>query len=255
MKLARTIPAIVFLAILAACGTPAPEEKKSDSNDTLQPSSYIRDSSATVDTLDLVFYLPVNAWAGITSTRPLKGDSSVLFVCAAAFTLLENDAIDGLFIDRGNVNVRWVNHSLGGGIVIPDSASNAPATIFGTDMGKLLDSAFKDSVSKMHASFFQQIQLVRDGQALRFQKEFSRFQRRALCMWHGELVAVESVQPCTMQKFANVLKSCGIRNALYVDMGSWDEGWFRNRQNQLTTIGLMRNETDRQSNWFVFRAR
>jgi hypothetical protein len=253
----RTYVAIaaLLLACLFACSS-SPQDAENEAPAEQTPlSSFIRDSAATVDTLDLVFYIPENAYAALTTQRPLKGDSTVIFVCAAAFTLLENDAIDGLFIDSGDVRVSWVNHSLGGGIVIPPPSSDAAVNIFGTDMGKRLDSTFKDSVAKMNGSFFQQIQLVRDGQALRFQKEFSRFQRRALCIWHGALVVVESVQPCTMQKFADVLKSCGIQNALYVDMGSWDEGWFRTRQNQLSKIGLMRNETDRQSNWFVFRAK
>lgn len=254
MKFLRILTAIIFSALVFACGTGDGEAHSEKNNSTLFPS-YIRDSFATVDTLDLIFYIPMEAYSGITTTRPLKGDSSVLFVCAAAFTLLENDAIDGLFIDSGHVRVKWVNHSLGGGIVIPEKSSKETARIFGTDMGNLIDSNFIDSVSGIHASFFQQIQLVRDGQALRFQKEFSRFQRRALCIWHGELIVIESQQPCTMQKFANVLKNAGIQNALYVDMGSWDEGWYRNQKGELVSIGLMKNETDRQSNWFVVRAK
>ena len=253
----KTIAALIPAACIAlalSCGNS--EEKPVEQTQELPPlAAYMRDSSATVDTLGLVFYIPVNGYPAITNARPLSGDTSVLFVCAAAFTLLENDAIDGLFIDSGKVKVKWINHSLGGGIVIPEKSSQDVATIFGTDMGKALDSAFIDSVAAMHASFFQQIQLVRDGQALRFQKEFSNFQRRALCVWHGQLVVVESTTACTMQKFANVLKSCGIQNALYVDMGSWDEGWYRTPQRQLSKIGLMRNETDRQSNWFVYKAR
>jgi hypothetical protein len=244
----------VLVAFALSCGStvksPAAEAEKHS-----PLTAYIKDSVATVDTLDLVFYLPVNGYGAITTVRPLKNDTNVLFVCAAAFTLLENDAIDGLFIDSGNVKVRWVNHSLGGGIVLPEKSADEPSHIFGTDMGKMLDSVFIDSIAQLGASFFQQIQLVRDGQALRFQKEFSLFQRRALCMWHGELVVVETKTACTMQKFANVLKSCGIQNALYVDMGSWDEGWYRTQQSELVKIGLMRNETDRQSNWFVFRAK
>lgn len=254
MKTVAALLPLAFIALALSCGS-SEEKAAEQTNELPPPASYVRDSSATVDTLGLVFYIPVNGYPSITNTRPLTSDTSVLFVCAAAFTLLENDAIDGLFIENGNVKVKWVNHSLGGGIVIPEKSSQNVATIFGTDMGKSLDSTFIDSVAAMRASFFQQIQLVRDGQALRFQKEFSNFQRRALCVWHGQLVVVESVTPCTMQKFANVLKSCGIQNALYVDMGSWDEGWYRTQQRQMTKIGLMRNETDRQSNWFVYRAR
>ena len=255
MKIFRTIPVFFVALTQFNCGEDNAIASTENRDSLPVFSSYMRDSIATVDTLELTFYLPVNCYASITTTRPLKADTSVKFVCAAAFTLLENDAIDGLFIENGIVKVNWVNHSLGGGIVIPDSSSDEIPTIFGTEMGAKLDSVFRDSMVNMRASFFQQIQSVRDGQALRFQKEFSLFQRRALCIWHGELVVVESNTACTMQKFANVLKSCGIQNALYVDMGSWDEGWYRNKNGQQISIGKMKNETDRQSNWFVFRQR
>ncbi len=255
MRTASGFLIAVLFALGVSCG-PKTDTTEQEGPGKYPPlKSYMLDSSATVDSLELVFYIPVNAYPALTTTRPLRSDSSVVFVCAAAFTLLENDAIDGLFIDGGKIEVKWVNHSLGGGIVLPEKTSNARPNIFGTDMGEKLDSTFKDSICSMQASFFQQIQLVRAGKALRFQREFSRFQRRALCMYHGELVVVESVSGCTMQKFADVLESCGIPNALYVDMGSWDEGWYRKVQHQQPTIGLLRSETDRQSNWFVFRGK
>jgi hypothetical protein len=245
-----------MLVMAQLCCSETDSATNKPASDSLREyDSFTRDSVATVDTLDLTFYIPEKCFAEITSVRPLRGDTSVKFVCAAAFTLTENDAIDGLFIEHGTKTIGWVNHSLGGSIFIPDSASDVCAEIFGTDMGEKLDSVFIDSTMKLNASLFQQIQLVRDGQALRFQKEFSKFQRRALCIWHSELVVVESNTPCTMQKFANTLKSCGIQNALYVDMGSWDEGWYRNSHGQQISIGMMKNETDRQSNWFVFRGR
>lgn len=217
-------------------------------------SSYIRDSLATVDSLEIHFYIPVNAHAEVTTARPLKGDSSVIFVCAAAFTRLDNGLIDGLFIENGIVIVRNVNRTLGGGIIISSSTSKHVPEILGTEMGARLDSAFVDSMVNIGASFFQQIQMVRDGQSLVFRKDVSRFQRRAICIWHGQPVIIESTLPCTLQKFADVMKNCGIQNALYLDMGSWDEGWFRDENFELHTIGQMRNQTKKQSNWLKFVA-
>lgn len=238
--------------LIAQCDAPESRAVAETANaDTA--ASYVRDSSVTIDTLDLRFYIPVNAYAAIETTRPLKSDSTVLFVCAAAFTRLDNGRIDGLFIRNGEVVVRGVNHTLGGGIILHPSDSNRAGSIFGTDMGKQLDSSFIDSLVNMRASFFQQIQMVRDGQALVFRKDKSRFQRRAICFIKGRPVVVETLFPCTLQKFADVLKSGGIQNALYVDMGSWDEGWYRDHFFKMHTIGLMRNQTAKQSNWFVFR--
>lgn len=216
-------------------------------------AAYVRDSLVTADSLDLRFYIPVNGYAAIETTRPLKADSNVLFVCAAAFTRLDNGKVDGLFIENGKVIIRGVNHTLGGGIILHPPDSARAGSIFGTDMGKRLDSTFVDSLVRMRASFFQQIQMVRDGQALVFRKDMSRFQRRAICFVHGKPVVVETLFPCTLQKFADALKAGGIQNALYVDMGSWDEGWYRDPFFAMHTIGLMRNQTAKQSNWFVFR--
>jgi hypothetical protein len=44
--------------------------------------------------------------------------------------------------------------------------------------------------------------------------------------------------------------SLGVRDAIYTDMGGWDEGWYRDGV-KVRTIGLMRGSTRRQSNWFV----
>ncbi len=250
--------ALVFLLfpmlMLQNCNEAQSSFSAKKNSSTKLNSEFVRDSAATIDTLDVVFYFPENGYSSLTSTRPLKTDDNVLFCCAAAFTLLDNGAIDGLFIENGKTVVSNVNHSLGGGLIISPKQSSTNCTILGTDMGNLLNATFVDSLKKTSSYFFQQIQLVRDGQALVFRKDVSKFQRRAICIFHGKTVIIETKWPCTLQKFANIIKKCGIMNALYVDMGSWDEGWFRDKNNNLHTIGLMRNSTRKQSNWFVFRA-
>lgn len=251
----QIIVLLLLMLILQNCNEAQSNFSVEDKKELKLNSAFVRDSSATIDTLEVVFYFPENGYATLTSTRPLKTDDNVLFCCAAAFTLLDNGAIDGLFIENGKTVVSNVNHSLGGGLIISPKQSSSNCTILGTDMGNLLNSTFVDSLKKTSSSFFQQIQLVRDGQALVFRKDVSKFQRRAICIFHGKTVIIETKWPCTLQKFANIIKKCEILNALYVDMGSWDEGWYRDQNNNLHTIGLMRNSTRKQSNWFVFRAK
>ena len=241
--------AIVFLT---SCRPAVQGNSETPKEDTTKLQSFIRDSLAKTDSLELHFYFPENACVSLVSERPLRSDTSVVFACAAAFTLLENDGIDGLFIENGSIMSKHVNHSLGGGVLIyPDSMKKNPL-IFGTEMGQILDSFFIDSVCAMKASFYQEIQMVREGEALVFRKDVSRFQRRALCVWNGRVAVVESSAPCTLQEFANALKNMGIRNAIYCDGGSWDEGWFRDETGVVHAIGLMRNQTARQSNWLIF---
>ena len=55
----------------------------------------------------------------LKNIRPLKSDSTIQFCIPVAFTKLENDSIDGLFIVEGKIiNRSNVNHHLGGGMMI-----------------------------------------------------------------------------------------------------------------------------------------
>jgi hypothetical protein len=120
----------------------------------------------------------------------------------------------------------------------------------------LLSQGWIDStIIKTKASFFQQLQLVRDTQALRYGKDVSLFQRRAFVEFNNVFAfpaVVESESELTLQQFADALAAMKIRNALYLDMGGWDEGWIRTADGKQTTIGLIRSQTARQCNWLVF---
>ncbi|MFM2019002.1 MAG: hypothetical protein RL007_2658 [Bacteroidota bacterium] len=249
---------VLPIALISSCmftDSQALQNSDSVSSSKVTRQSYIRDSACTVDSLGIVFYIPENCIAEITNMRPLKSDSSIVLVCAAAFTRLENDAIDGLYVIRGNVMNRKVNRGLGGGITIPSSGDVSSCIIAGTEMGSKLDSAFIEKIISDSVSFFQQIQLNRDGLPLVFRKDVSLFQRRAICILHGQAVIAESRNVCTLQQFADALDAAGVDNSIYLDMGSWDEGWFRRKNNEIQTIGLIRTATKRQSNWLVYRSK
>ncbi|RZK61367.1 MAG: hypothetical protein EOO59_05245 [Hymenobacter sp.] len=107
-------------------------------------------------------------------------------------------------------------------------------------------------VSRQHGTLLLQELLVLDGKN---QKPAggSLFQRRALVEFAGHRFAVvESASDATdMQQFGDDLVELGAKNALYLDMGDWDEGWYK-RAGQVVKLGHRRTETPRQSNWLVF---
>jgi hypothetical protein len=183
----------------------------------------------------------------LATTRPVPGDKNISFCIAAAFTRLDDNGIDGLFIENGEIKNSGVNRHLGGGLLIHGDS----VFIIKTFEGKLPTKTWIDSVAALKCSFLQQIQLVRDDSALVFKKDKAFFQRRAVVIFKDSRTAVvESGTPITLQKFADDLVSLGVRNAIYTDMGGWDEGWYRDGS-KVRTIGLMRGSTRRQSNWFV----
>ncbi|CAN5130483.1 hypothetical protein BH09BAC5_BH09BAC5_15780 [soil metagenome] len=183
--------------------------------------------------------------------RPSQKDTMISVCIPAAFTQLDDGSIDGLFIIDGKItDAKKVNHHLGGGLLITADK----VQMIKTDEGKLLTQNWMDSVCKLNASFFQQIQLVREGKALEFNKDQKLFQRRAIVQYEDSSIAmIESKWPLTLQDFTNDLMKMKVWNAIYTDMGSYDEGWVRNPDNgKLIVIGKNRMETAQQSNWVVF---
>ncbi|NNE56022.1 MAG: hypothetical protein HKN32_08385 [Flavobacteriales bacterium] len=191
-----------------------------------------------------------NASLDWTIERPDKSDENVLLSIAGAFTQLENNRIDGAFVDDGDhFHKSRKNTRLGGACIIrngqlelPDTKSELPIT----------DSLLK-RVAADGGDLFQQILCVIDGKAEGF-RDTKVFQRRAIVlMKDGSAQVIETVEPTTLRQFSLDLVELGVWRALYTDMGAWDEGWART-QTGIRTLGQMRSATDRQSNWFVVRS-
>lgn len=109
-----------------------------------------------------------------------------------------------------------------------------------------------EQARRRHGTVLLQELLVYQGQNQRATGG-SLFQRRALVEFADQRFAVveNAAGQLTMQQFAADLIELGARNALYLDMGDWDEGWYR-AGSRVVTLGQLRTETPRQSNWLVF---
>lgn len=222
---------------------------------SLQKKTGISVDSILVGNHKLYIYpLPQNCKPQLTQQRPSATDNSILLCAAAAFTRLDNGQVDGLFVVNGRVSGA-VSKRLGGGCLLNDNSSEVK--LFGTRDGNLLTKKWIDSnLTHEGVSFFQQLQLVRDYKVLRYGRDSSYFQRRAIVDYENKNQApaiIESASVLTMQQFADALAAINIRNALYLDMGAWDEGWIRTTNGKRKTIGLIRSQTSRQCNWIVFK--
>jgi hypothetical protein len=192
----------------------------------------------------------------LRSTRPSPTDTNLVFSIACAFTRLDNNSIDGIFIQRGKIVSTQLNTTLGGLFVLYPQTKTRAAHI---EIRKREANEFdtKESISHFMAdsvSCCQQIQLIRDGLPLRFGKDKALFQRRAFVIFRdGKTEVIESQKPILLQTFADDLAALDVKNALYTDMGGWDEGWYKpNNSTDIEVIGHMRSHTNRQSNWLVF---
>ncbi len=186
-----------------------------------------------------------------TDKRPAEDDKTVQVCVAAAFTQLGNYKIDGAYMCKGKVsNEKAINHTLGGALKIV----NGKATIFPTAKGTLITDKFLKDLALQKGSFFQQIQLISNGKASSF-KDKAHFQRRAIVVFkNGKTAIMECEEALLLADFSKDLVELGVQNALYTDMGGWDEGFYVDPvTKKKVTIGLMKTHTAYQSNWVVFK--
>jgi hypothetical protein len=187
----------------------------------------------------------------VSLKRPDIKDPNTVLCIAGAYTDLQNYTVDGLYIDNGKVyNKNKVNHSLGGAIKI----INGECEIFPTRKGQLLNDSLINIITAKKGSLFQQIQMVEKGTAAKY-KDKKLFQRRAIVKFKGNKTAViECFEHITLTAFTKDLVEFGVVDALYTDMGSWDEGWYKApASGKIITIGRMKMQTDKQCNWVVFK--
>lgn len=187
----------------------------------------------------------------VSLKRPDKNDPNILLCIPGAYTKLDDYTVDGLYIDNGKVyNKNAVNYSLGGAIKIV----NGDCSIFPTQKGKLLNDSLINTVTAQKGSLFQQIQMVKDGVGATY-KDIKLFQRRAIVKLKNNRTAViESYEHITLAAFTKDIIELGAVDALYTDMGAWDEGWYKTG-NSIVTIGRMKTQTDKQSNWVIFKVK
>ncbi|MBN8695947.1 MAG: hypothetical protein J0L87_05415 [Bacteroidetes bacterium] len=189
----------------------------------------------------------------VSLTRPSKNDNNILLCIPGAYTDLQTLKVDGLYIDKGKVyNKDKINHSLGGAIKIVQG----DCEIFPSGKGKLLTDSLIDHIVNKKGSLFQQIQMIEKGKGATY-KDTKLFQRRAIVKLKGNKTAmIESFEHVTLAAFTKDLLELGVIDALYTDMGSWDEGWYRDPvSGKITTIGRIRTETEKQCNWVVFKVK
>lgn len=188
--------------------------------------------------------------AGFETQRPDRDERSIVLCIAAAFTDLTTRAIDGACISKGNNCSVKINPWLDGALVI----ANDSLSIIKTSNGKLLTASFLDSLAKQKASLFQQVLLICQGKPASFADK-KRFQRRAVVQFVDKSWAViESLETMTQEQFAKDLEELGAYNAIYTDMGSFDEGWYRwPSTGKVKKLGQLMNETSQQTNWLIFK--
>jgi hypothetical protein len=231
-------PSLLFclLLALAACRQPAAQQVRVEEKQTPQGSRYT------------IFY-PQQLAVEVVTQRPPAADARYQLSVAAAYTDLDTDQPLDLLVCQGHLRQTTATVGFLTGVltVVGDTLA-----IGRVAAGQVPPPAQLARASQRRGTVLLQELLVFEGQNQR-QAGGSVFQRRALVEFanHQFAVVESAADDLEMKQFADDLLALGAKNALYLDMGDWDEGWYRDGS-RVVTLGHRRTHTARQSNWLVF---
>ena len=117
--------------------------------------------------------------------------------------------------------------------------------------------ALINSVVSNKGVFFMQKQVLCNGE--KGCLEFKRGPKlkpdfyRVLAMYEGRLCVIQCAQPMVYTSFVDKLAGIGIKDAIYLDMGTWKYSWYRNSDDYPIDIFPKEPNTRFQTNWLVFK--
>lgn len=201
-----------------------------------------------IDTMQYRFarYVPQNAHYHFQRVKPDSNNTDLLMSVVAAFTSKAPEHVVGTSVSNGKKRI------------YPTDAETAYCLIVGEEVKiEALSENHKSAIEtavKQKGDYFQQMHLVEDAEAKSCEifKNRATF-RRALAQKEGETHLVESLDRMTIDDFIQSLIFLGYEQAIYLDMGSWSEGWYRNEDNEIIRIGNNWKSSHLQTNWLVIR--
>jgi len=191
-------------------------------------------------------FKPVGLKINITESKPNFDESTFLSI-PAAYTS-PTTTIEGVFIREGVMVNKQRNAEINGYVVVSDDRITIDY------LNQLTDDAINTTIEKK-ASIFQQTLLLKDKKII----ECSLFgdyknTRRALVTYDraASPYILESDVPLTIVEFQEALLEHGVMDAIYLDMGTWSEGWYKDKSCTKIAIGEKPfTNTDKQTNWLV----
>ncbi|MBO2010999.1 hypothetical protein [Hymenobacter negativus] len=236
MRIQRNHLLLCLLVSLFSCSSNAAQEVRLEGRTTAQGHQYS-------------LFHPQGLAVQVVNSRPAEADNYNQLSIAAAYTDLDTDQPLDLLVCQGRVLQPKAKVGFLDGVLtmVGDSL-----TIGQISRGQSPPGTELERVRQQHGTLFLQELLVFRGKSVH-PDGGSVFQRRALAELAGHRFAVvESVgDNLTMKQFGDDLLELGARNAIYLDMGDWDEGWYKTGS-RVVKLGHRRTETSRQSNWLVF---
>lgn len=196
------------------------------------------------DSASVMLFQPYGLNVEITHKRPTRSLDNYLCV-PASFSSPQNKIV-GIFVENGSLISNITDEITNGVCVI----TNNDIEILPTN--KYSENNTIDSIDNNY-SLFQQILLINESKIVDCDVwGDTKYLRRALIIKEDKYSIAESYQPVSIKEFQESLRDIGVTDAVYLDMGTWSEGWFQDCQGKFIKIGRNMKNTDKQTNWIVF---
>ena len=248
MRIPSILPYLLSLLLSTACGNKTQEEE------VILPEP-IRVVMVDTTKAGLVLYFPPTDSIELRCfERPdPKVDSSVVFCCAAAFTVdwksePDHDRICGDHVSGGTLYKRPRLRRNTGAFFAKDS------TFHFLYSATANQEHFRPSFTKATTAFTQEM-LVHQGKKVKTTRpDRNTNQFRALCLTpDGRLCIADSDKSISFGEFVQLLTDAGMHEALYLDMGpGWNYSWYREYDDGKVTW-IHANTLSSATNWLVFR--
>lgn len=174
-----------------------------------------------------IYYPQFGSVGLVTGEMPDTTVDVVIFCCAAAFT---GECLDEF--KHGNVAGDHVSDGMGKRYHGFRCTRNNGAFVFYNNQWKFLHknySAELDSAAVHEGSGFAQEMMIHNGvEVSHTRKAGSENLFRALCEIDGKLCVADAKEWGTFGSYINNLLNAGVKEALYLDMGTgWNHSWYR----------------------------
>lgn len=244
-------PAVILAVLCALTGCKHEEEGQQQTSEMNQPAvEYHIDRASTVN-LD-IFYINCKEVELAVESMPAEDDSTVLYCAAAAYTAKEVKSIEGPYIHDGIAanEELFANLDENKGVFAFDGDSCYICSI-----GSHWD-AWNRAEDNGGMAFVQDY-IMQDGNMHDPQGRCNKdpIFYRCICIKKGRPCVIESRNPMMFADFCKSLRTNGVKNAIYTDMGGWSYRFFRDYENNVHPLLKQNENNTRQNgtNWIIFR--
>ena len=184
----------------------------------------------------------------VCGKMPQKSDTSVILIAEAAYTgeLLEEFNHSNIAGDHVSGGKRENGYSC---------IRNTGAFVFYNGKWKFSYDSYSDDLDLAAqnggAGFAQELIMFNGSQKKTVREDSNRNQFRSLCELNGHLCIIESKDSLSFGEYRRALQSCGVKNAIYLDMGGgWNYAWYRTNKKEIKV--LHEHTHDYCTNWITF---